>query len=167
MSINKSTQSIEKLLRDGETVEFSPIGWSMYPLIRPDIDTVIVEPVEAGKWIMRGDVLLYRRAQSILVLHRLYQIFPDGYYFVGDNQTEIEGPLKKQQILGRAVAIRRNGKKLYRMNHPIIFLYSGAWLFVRPLRPYIGRAIHRLKVCCREGIELSKKAGEKIKDFRK
>ncbi len=147
-------QDIEKLLKAGQWVEFPPIGYSMYPLIRPGQDTVVVEPI-AGKRLLRGDVLLYRRPRSILVLHRLVRIFPDGYYFVGDNHTEIEGPLKREQILGRMVCVCRGGAenrrtaKTYSMDHPILFLYAGAWLLLRPLRPLIGKGIHKLKVAFR------------------
>ena len=41
----------------------------MYPVIRPG-DAVIVEPVDLGD-LKRGDVVVYRRMDNILVMHRI------------------------------------------------------------------------------------------------
>ena len=65
----------------------------MYPLFHPGRDEAVIEayPIHL---LRRGDIILYRREQGILVLHRICRITSDGFYLVGDNQTEIEGPLR-------------------------------------------------------------------------
>ena len=83
---------IEMLLEDGKIIQIKPQGYSMYPLLLPGRDEVQIEKTDITK-VKRGDVLLYRRQEGILVLHRVYRRTKDGLYMVGDNQTEIEGPL--------------------------------------------------------------------------
>ena len=99
---------IEKLLSEGKTVQISPIGYSMYPLFVPGRDMARISPSHGTK-LGRGDVALYRREGSILVLHRIWKREGDRFYFVGDNQKEIEGPLPLQQIRGKLVGFERRG----------------------------------------------------------
>ena len=108
--------NVAELLAQGQTVQFPPTGWSMYPLLVPGRDQVIVEPVDPAA-LRRGDVALYRRDQGILVLHRICRVRPEGFYLVGDNQKEVEGPLRPSQFLGRMAAVVRKGKTVS-VRHP-------------------------------------------------
>ena len=83
---------IEKLLADGNIIKIKPQGYSMYPLFIPGRDEACIEHV-AFSSLKRDDVVLYRRDESILVLHRIWKITGDSFYMVGDNQTQIEGCL--------------------------------------------------------------------------
>lgn len=134
---------IEKLLETGQTVQVKPQGFSMYPLLVPGRDEALISPAKQ-KELKRGDVVLYRRTQGILVLHRIWKIKEDGFYLVGDNQTEIEGPLEAWQICGRLSAFVRKGKKISVMN-PLYKLYAGCWLALRPFRHPLSVGIHRFK----------------------
>ena len=89
----------EELLSQNKCIQLHPIGYSMYPLIVPERDEVIISPLGNHR-IRRGDVLLYRRKTGKLVLHRVYKIKGTKIYFVGDNQSEIEGPISLMQIYG-------------------------------------------------------------------
>ncbi len=129
----KEKQDVEKLLREGNTVQFPPTGWSMYPLIIGGRDQVVVAPV-GEKPFKKGDVLLYRRPGSILILHRLVKRKPEGLYFTGDNQTEIEGPLPESAVAGRLVGYVRKGKN-HTTKNVLYRVYSGLWLLALPFRP--------------------------------
>ena len=94
--------------------------------------------------LRRGDVALYRRDNSILVLHRIWKVRTDGFYMVGDNQTEIEGPLRPDQIRGKLIACNRNGLEFSTQN-VLYRMLSGIWLSCRPLRPLA----HRIADCLR------------------
>ena len=107
----ESKADIEQLLRDGNTVQTVINGYSMYPMLVPDRDSVIVAPLEDRK-LKRGDVVLYRRDGSILVLHRIWRVRQEGFYMVGDNQTQIEGPLRPEQMRGILVGFIRKGKHI-------------------------------------------------------
>lgn len=149
-------QSVEELLKQNQAVQFTPEGYSMYPILDPGKrDQVVVEPI-ADRIIKRGDVLLYRRdgvrgemdengfARGILTLHRVCRVKADGYYFVGDNQSLVEGPIRREQLLGIMTKRVRAGKELSVTN----LFYRGSaavWLLLLPLRDSIKRPIARMK----------------------
>lgn len=140
---------IEALLSQGSTIRLSPIGYSMYPMLVPGRDMVWIEKADHAR-LRRGDVVLYRRTGSILVLHRIWKRREDAYFFVGDNQKQIEGPLPGKQICGKMVGFERKGSYVS-VGNPVYRLLSGVWLWLRPFRPAISAAIHRIKVLvCRK-----------------
>jgi signal peptidase I len=125
-------QNVEKLLTEGHTIQIKPIGYSMYPMFVPGRDFAILQKADPAK-CKRGDVVLYRRSDHILVLHRIWKKNRLGFYMVGDNQVATEGPLEPTQIIGKLVAFIRKGKEIsadllsYRMA-------AGLWLTIRPFR---------------------------------
>lgn len=131
------TYDIEQLLKDGSAIQLKPQGYSMYPLFHPGRDEAVIEAYPIDQ-LRRGDVILYRRDQGILVLHRICRITSDGFYLVGDNQTEIEGPLRPDQIRGKMTGIVR-GRKSFSVSHPLYRVLSSLWLFLRPIRPLFWR----------------------------
>ncbi len=130
---------IEKLLEQGKTVQFGPIGYSMYPLFVPGRDEAVVAPADPAA-LKRGDVVLYRRDESILVLHRIWKRKSDGFYMVGDNQRQVEGPLRPDQIKGVLVQIIRKGRRFSVKSIPYRVL-AAVWLAMRPLRPAVSHAV--------------------------
>ena len=141
--MDQNKVDIERILDQGKDIQLKPQGYSMYPLIIPERDEAIISAA-ADVRLKKGDVVLYRREGSILVLHRICKIKEDGFYMVGDNQREVEGPLKREQIKGVLTGIIRNGKYIS-VKHPIYILSSGLWLLLRPVRPLIGKSVHALK----------------------
>ena len=141
--IGGAKQDIEKLLVQGNTVQFKPQGYSMYPLFVPGRDEAVVAPADP-KQLKRGDVVLYRRDGSILVLHRIWKRRKDGFYLVGDNQKEIEGPLRPDQMIGILVQVIRKERQFSTRN-VIYRLLAAFWLWLRPLRPVLSRMAARCK----------------------
>lgn len=137
------SQNVEDLLAQGRTVQFSTTGWSMYPFIVNGRDQVIVEP-SGPERPKRGDVVLYRRPDSILVLHRIWRRDKDGIYLVGDNQVEIEGPLDPSVIRGVMTAMVRKGK-VVPASDPLYRFTSGLWLLLRPVRRWIAVPVAAIK----------------------
>lgn len=135
---------IEKLLSEGRTVRLHPQGYSMYPMFTPGRDEAIIAPLADASGLKRGDVVLYRRDGSILVLHRICKVNETGFYLVGDNQTAVEGPLRAGQMRGVLVAFIRNGKEISTDN-TLYKLASRLWLFLRPVRRWITVPIAWLK----------------------
>ena len=115
----------------------------MYPLFYPGRDEAIIEPVDPSD-LRRGDVALYRRRQSILVLHRIYKIREQKFYMVGDNQSEIEGPLDSDQFLGRLCGFVHNGHTIS-VKNPLYRILSSLWLSMLPVRPVVYRTTRRLR----------------------
>lgn len=135
--------NIEEILQSGKSVRFKPQGYSMYPLIVPGRDDVDVIPVKPDK-IRRGDVILYRRPNDRLIIHRVYKIQNGMLYMVGDNQSDIEGPLPKDCVRGIMVRFTHNGKH-YNTDNFFYFLSWQIWLFALPFRNAVSSIIHRIK----------------------
>ncbi len=135
--------SPEALLAEGRTIQFQPIGYSMYPLFVPGRDQAVVAPIgDAAP--RRGDVVLYRRDGGILVLHRIWKCRRGAFYLVGDNEHKIEGPLRRDQIKGILVGIVRKGR--YFSVHNLLYrAASGLWLWLRPFRPRLAGLVSRFK----------------------
>ena len=102
---------LEKLLNDGAIIRIKPQGYSMYPLFIPGRDEALIQQVPIG-YLQRNDVVLYRRAHSILVLHRIYAVTPAGFFMVIHNGKEISVDNILYQIL------------------------SFLWLWLLPIRPF-------------------------------
>lgn len=134
---------VEELLLNGRKIQVSIRGFSMYPLFKPGRDAAFIEPIGIRK-IKRGDVCLFRRKNSILVLHRVVRVSKDGVFFVGDNQTEIEGPISVNSVKGYLDGGIRNGKTFYANNLLYRFIFGG-WLSLRSIRPFFWKisAIYR------------------------
>jgi hypothetical protein len=138
----KSVGEIEELL-ENNIVKLKPVGYSMYPVIVPGRDWVYIEKAQHNR-LKRGDVILYRRADGMNVLHRIWKVRADGIYTVGDNQSAIEGPLANEQILGRMIALDRKGRHIEVSN----LIYKGLtwiWLCARPVRRPVSVLVHKLK----------------------
>lgn len=117
-------------------------GSSMTPFLVPGRDRVFLRPAPPA--LRRGDIAFYERAPGRLVLHRVYRASPQGYYFVGDAQTAIEGPIRRDQILAVAAEAERKG----RPQRPGCFwwwFFRTVWLRLVPARRAIMTAYAKLK----------------------
>ena len=143
--------NIEQLLNSGKSIRIKPKGYSMYPLFRQGLDEAVIEKADFST-LHRGDVVLYRRdpspgapsLQGILVLHRVYKKTADTFYMVGDNQTEIEGPLRPDQVRGKLVLLIRKGRTIS-VRHPLYRMLTTLWLFLLPCRPFLSTAAMHVK----------------------
>ena len=98
------------------------------------------------------DIVLYRRKQGLLVLHRIYKCTDKGFYMVGDNQTEVEGPIEYEQIKGIMTAVIRKQKKISAGN--FFYAFAGSlWLVLRPVRMYIAKPVAAVKKIFRKVVK--------------
>lgn len=81
----------------GGSVRFSPKGTSMLPMLRQNIDSVVL--VKADRRLNKYDLPLYRRENGQFVLHRVVGVKEDSYTMCGDNQYLYEHGIKEEQIL--------------------------------------------------------------------
>lgn len=129
---------IRECLLNGQSVDFSPRGISMLPLIRQGMDTVCLSspPPKLKKY----DIALYQRENGKYVLHRVVGV-GDTYTFIGDNQFVLEKGITPGQIIAVCTAFTRNGKK-YSADSPMWRAYAVFWHYSRfPRRVF--RAVKR------------------------
>ena len=81
----------------GGSVRFGPKGTSMLPMLRQNIDSVILR--KADRRLKKYDLPLYRRENGQFVLHRVVGVKKDSYTMCGDNQCQYEYGIKDEQIL--------------------------------------------------------------------
>ena len=112
-------------------------GDSMRPLIRRGCDPVTIVPI-CGE-LRIGDVVLFTLGGRYVV-HRLRKIRGDRVQTLGDHCLSSEPWFPKEQVLGRAIRYRRNGRAHRLDTRPARF-FGRIWMAAFPLR----RAYMRLR----------------------
>ena len=94
-----SNYTVEEVLRrDGRYIA-TPVGVSMWPMLRSRTDTVLLVPADTAA-LRRGDVILYRRPTGKMVLHRIRGKDAQGFILCGDNQGAAEHGVQAEWIIG-------------------------------------------------------------------
>ena len=124
---------VREAAESGGETRITVVGNSMYPFLRNGIDSVVL--TAAGD-IRPCDVLFYLRGDGHCVLHRCIKIKNGEYVMCGDNQTELEYGIKKENIIAAARVFYRGDRKItdktawYR-------LYKLLWCTLFPMRPFM------------------------------
>ena len=127
---------LKDLVEEGHQVSLLISGSSMAPFLIHRRDTVYFKKPDRA--LKEGDIVFYRRANGRYVMHRIRWIRQDGYYMIGDGQTQTEGPLKREQIFGLITAVKRKDK-LIRPGDFWWEFFARVWLRIIPLRGLIRR----------------------------
>jgi hypothetical protein len=126
---------MERLLRAGKQVVFTPDGVSMRPFIEGGKDSVVLEhPAD----IRTGDILLCRVGTSY-VLHRLIALSGDSLTLMGDGNIAGVEHCGRQDVLGRVVEIRSPRGRTKTMRGWRL------WLRLLPIRPFLLKIYRHLK----------------------
>lgn len=103
-----ATAVIAGLLADGHGVLFAATGDSMHPLIASG-DMLHVVPMTPDG-IRIGDVVL-ATADRGLTAHRVLERRGDLVVMRGDHAALADAPIDSSRIIGRVVALERNGRR--------------------------------------------------------
>ncbi len=135
------------LLNRGTSIRFQAKGFSMRPFIREE-DFITVSPIENSS-ISIGDVVFFVSADDQIIVHRVIRKYKkDGRVTLvvkGDASFGSPENVDIQNILGKVVAIERNGRerrldtKLYRI---IGLFFAGISPFNRWIYPIGSRVKH-------------------------
>ena len=89
--------------------------------------------------LKRGKVLLFKKTDGSLVLHRVRRILPDGFILMnGDAQLQCE-KIKPEQVIAVATHVQRKSQK-----H--ILRKKTWWHILYPLRPVILKFWRKFRV---------------------
>ena len=106
----KQTVNIEQCLKDIGFAVVPISGTSMWPLLKERNSQVQLVSGRT-KQLKKGDIVLYRRKDGTLVLHRIIKIVKKNTYLVcGDHQWKLEEQIGKDQILAAAQGFFINGR---------------------------------------------------------
>lgn len=127
---------LRQLVEQGHQVSMRISGSSMAPFLIHHRD--IIHFRKPDRPLRRGDMVFYQRRDGKFVMHRIRFVRKDGYYLIGDNQTQTEGPLDRDQIFAIVTAVERGGKRL----EPGDFwwdFFASFWLRIIPLRGLVSK----------------------------
>lgn len=131
--LNQTREWIEA----GKEVRLMISGSSMSPFLIHHRDSICC--VKPFRDLRKGDMVFYQRNTDQYVMHRICDIKNGEYYLIGDAQTEIEGPLQREQIFALITKVQRKGKWI----GPKDFLwrfFAYIWPRIIPLRKLFIKA---------------------------
>ena len=97
-------------------------------------------------------MVFFQRKDGAYVMHRIHHIRDGKLYIVGDNQTQIEGPIDPEQVFGIVRKVIRKGKILQEGDFWWNF-FEKVWIRIVPLRPAVITSVICNKGWRRRGIE--------------
>lgn len=127
---------LRELTEEGKEVSLLITGNSMSPFIIHQRDVIYFSAPD--RELRVGDMVFYQRDNGQFVMHRIWKVKNDGYYIVGDAQTVIEGPVRRDQIFARINAVRRKGKVIREGDFWWDF-FEKVWIRLVPIRPVLVR----------------------------
>lgn len=101
---------LRDLTREGKEVSMVISGNSMSPFLIHARDSICFK----APWRepRRGDMVFFERSAGQFVMHRILRKKAEGYYIIGDAQTDIEGPVRPDQIFAIITKVCRKGEWL-------------------------------------------------------
>ena len=96
----------------------------MRPLIRRGRDPVTIVPV--GVALKKGDVALFTLGDGRYAVHRIWKLRGGFVRTLGDNCACPEPWFPREQVLGRAVRVDRDGRRI-RLDTPAARMLGRAW----------------------------------------
>ena len=121
VDINEYMPVLIDLINQGKDVRFTVTGSS--------------KPVEPFK---KGDIVFFQRENGQYVMHRIHHIKKGMLYIIGDNQTDMEGPVDPKQVFGIIHTVYRKDKKITEGDFWWVF-FEKIWLHLIPFRHLIMR----------------------------
>ncbi len=135
-------EAFEDIIKDGGSVPLIVTGRSMTPFLRDGEDTVRLCKCTPDDF-KRGKILLFRRENGVVVLHRIKKVLPDGNLEMnGDAQYWCE-TIKKEQAIAAVSHVEHNGK-IYACNSSGYKLKVAIWQSLKPIRPLIFKIRRKL-----------------------
>lgn len=103
-----AAELVSRLLHEEQEVELRIKGSSMSPFLRSG-DVVVLAPL-GGRSPGTGDVVAVRRSTGVLV-HRVVGRRGASLLTLGDAVGRLDVPAAPEDVVGRAVAVRRGGRR--------------------------------------------------------
>lgn len=114
MSSAQTAELMRGVFARGCRVRLRVKGFSMWPFVRND-DVVTMVPLE-GQSVVPGDIVAYVRRHpqdNKLTIHRILCNEKNQFMLKGDNlKNNDEGPILSEQVLGKIIEVKRDGKQV-------------------------------------------------------
>lgn len=115
-------------------VKIQLMGHSMQPLIRREKDFVTIQPLKREP--LKGDIVLFKNVDGRYIVHRVKKISGDMLQTMGDNCTNPDKEIEKNEIFGLVTYVHR-GKRNLHVDSFVWRLFGQIWLGILPLRKLV------------------------------
>lgn len=129
--------------KDGRPLHLAVTGISMIPFLHPKRDSVLLVSPEQRK-VRRGEILLCRRPDGSLVMHRCLKVYKNGAFLLNGDSQQWRERLPADSLLAVVDSLLRKGRHLS-CNRLSYRMLVGIWMFCRPIRPLLFRTVARLR----------------------
>ena len=136
MNSDEYINTLRELVEEGREVNLVVSGHSMTPFLVEKRDRIYFR--KPDRELRRGDMVFYHRKTGQYVMHRIAKVDSKGFYMTGDAQTELEGPISREQIFGIVVRVIRKGKRIGPGNFWWEF-FEHVWIRLIPVRPLLQK----------------------------
>lgn len=130
---------ISEIVLSGGSVRLDVKGNSMMPLLRNERDAVLLRKADS---ICKYDVVLFKKSDGKIALHRIVDIKDDTYTIIGDNQYRFDYEIRKEDLIAKAVEFIR-GK--HRISEKQIRSFGVFWYATYPLRNFARKGFTWIK----------------------
>lgn len=128
MIMDVSTQeymtAMRELTEHGHEVTMTIVGTSMEPFLLHARDRVCFRKPDTT--LKKGDIVFYQRRSGEFVMHRIHKKSNNQYFLAGDHQTNLEGPITRDQIFAIVTEVQRNNVWI-NQKHIIWKFYAHCW----------------------------------------
>lgn len=131
VNTRKYVAMLRDLTEDGKEVSMVITGNSMSPFLIHKRDSIMFK--KPDRELKLGDMVFFERGNGQFVVHRICKVKPEGYYIIGDAQTQVEGPISREQIFAIVTKVRRKGRWIDKGDFWWEF-FEHVWIRVIPLR---------------------------------
>ena len=149
MNDTSQHKSYKDILNEYGVLAQYPTGYSMYPMLRQNIDTVVIKKIKDKP--KENDVVFYLRDNGKYVLHRIIKVKKDGYVIRGDNCFFNEYDIKDRHIIGILEGFYRNDKyidcKTNKKYKAYVYFYRGTYYirkFYSRFRSLLSKIKHNI-----------------------
>lgn len=135
VSTNEISETLLDLIQNGAQVPLMISGSSMRPLLKPRRDMVWLRPCKDSD-IKKGRILLFRRRDGSLILHRIRKILPENKLLMnGDAQAWCES-IDRKQIIAIVYEIKRKEKQIP-WDFWLLRCWDMVWSITIKFRPFL------------------------------
>lgn len=104
--------NLEACLQSEGAVIVPVSGTSMQPLLTEGRSSVLLAAYR-GEPLKKGDIVLYRRRDGSLILHRIWEITRENRYLLwGDHRWTLDEPVSGDQILAVVQEVFQDGRPM-------------------------------------------------------
>lgn len=134
---------VEELLKNGSNVHLCVTGSSMMPFLAPNRDVVVLRSCKDDSFKF-GQILLFKRSDGRLVLHRIRKIKGNTLTMNGDSQVWCES-IHKEQAVACVAQVIKNGKCI-EAESVRYKLWAILWYPTRPIRLFMKKIRNAFKL---------------------